>query len=117
MRNDPNVLPDYPGPANTGTTEMGDFGAFYTPGCVVQIFGNFTLMVFTVEIFLRLRQFAICRSYGAFFTDPFCILDFTLVAVDLVVLVVNLVLSDFLASGDRRGREVGSRRRRGWGRG
>ena len=45
--------------------------------------------MFSVEIFLRLRQFAICRSYNAFFTDPFCILDFVLVMVDLFVLLIQ----------------------------
>ena len=48
---------------------------------------------FCVEIFLRLRQFSICRSYFQFFTDPFCILDFSLVAIDLIVLLITLALA------------------------
>ena len=33
------------------------------------------------------------RSYTAFFTDIFCILDFTLVMVDLVIIVLNVALA------------------------
>ena len=59
----------------------------------MQVFGNVVLAIFCVEIFLRLRQFSICRSYFQFFTDPFCILDFSLVAIDLIVLLITLALA------------------------
>ena len=79
-------------PRNSGPPQMTGINDM-TPGCQVQIFGNVVLAIFCVEIFLRLRQFSICRSYLQFFTDPFCILDFSLVAIDLIVLLITLALA------------------------
>ena len=79
-------------PRNSGAPQATDEWDL-TPGCSVQVFGNVVLAIFCVEIFLRLRQFSICRSYFQFFTDPFCILDFSLVAIDLIVLLITLALA------------------------
>ncbi|KAJ1461837.1 hypothetical protein M885DRAFT_506985 [Pelagophyceae sp. CCMP2097] len=62
----------------------------------VDAFGNCTLAIFAVEIFVRLRQFKICRSYRAFFTDFFCILDFGLVSIDLAIIALNLALASLV---------------------
>ena len=67
--------------------------AFGSEACLVLTFGYVTLAVFTVEIMLRLRQYRICRSAAAFFRDPFCVLDFALVSIDLVVLLLTVAIN------------------------
>ena len=83
-------------PNSGGTKITSDFSVLSEESCLVAVASNITLAIFTVEIFLRLRQYAICKSYTAFFTDVFCVLDFSLVAIDLVVIVLTVLLSSVI---------------------